>query len=240
MSLPVETSETTEFTPESWANIPNAPTFKFRTAGFDEQRKLEDQLRRKRIFNHGVADVRAAMIDGIRLNWSPDEAEAAEQLLHGYWEEADAAERDKTALEIEPARLASINSLEAKVARLHEPLAEMSADIVTFREFWPMVAISQLLNGWTGIDLPYRREGGFVPLETMDALSRKVRAYEAAQSGVDGVIPGLGFVQLSIHAIGLMDLTKDEEKNSSSPSPGETTPEPLGDGKATAEVTDRT
>jgi hypothetical protein len=116
--------------------------------------------------------------------------------------------------------LAKLDLAEAIEAGKADPDADLAREISAFetqmmgdpgysvlvaaRTYWfeiaPLIAASHFLTGWENLDLPFARKGDRVPDDLLDALPQ-------------------GHVQqIGLKAINLMSVSKDQEKNSASPS----------------------
>jgi hypothetical protein len=226
MGIPVEASEIEDFTPSSLANLAAPPVFRLRAAGRREFRKYQHILQSEGLEFHDREDLRAEVLRALKSLYSPDIYEANAARLRAHWAlidqkgEPEAAETD------------AVDELTERLTREWRPLSRMGADNVRFIEESLRVALSMFLVGWSGVEVSYRREDGRVPLEVIDDLEDWLVKTEkqAKKDKVEGVIkPGVAFVEICNAASTRLHVTKDEEKNSSSPP--STTPDQSGSGK---------
>jgi hypothetical protein len=96
----------------------------------------------------------------------------------------------------------------------------MLADNMAFYRDMPRIALGMLLVGWHNIDKPFARAEGVVPLDTIDDVAVELMHIESAALGDrPGFEPGVAWLELSAHAIDLLNLTRGEAGKSPSPSP---------------------
>lgn len=227
-----------EFTPDSLKNLPDPPKFLIRTATPRDRLRVDDILIEEGLRQHSTADMRAEMLRGLEANWSPEIFAEYEGRIKAYWDALD--QYDKIAEEhaknpdpkkkelpdFEHPDQAAMEKLTEEVNAGWHPLRRMTAQIVRFNRLTPDITASVLLKGWRGLDVPYAREAGVVPLETMWEVREAVSAIESENGGkVEGIgAPGTAYVQLAAKCAGMIFLTEQEEKNSASPSPSSETP----------------
>lgn len=231
MPYPVEASEADGFTPDSLRNIPTPPKFMFRTATNRDERAFRKYLLEEGLVSHGIPEIREAVKAGFKDGWSPESYDKGVVRLQLYWEALDYAEKNSQPLVFDEAEAKQLEALTREIVQHWRPVRVMVAENETFKEMIAKIAISMYCIGWQGIDLTYRREANVVPLDLVDDLESKMLSIEQANANCEGVENGLSFTELSIHALNAMKLTRDEEKNSSSLLPNDSTQEPLANGK---------
>ena len=225
--VPLSKGQASSFMPASFANLAEAPSFRFRAPTPYDREDYRYALREEGLRFWSSDEFRAEIISGLTEMWAGDE-----DLLNGninrlkaFWELEDQAEKDPT-LTVDEQEAVAVKDLLLQLMDAWPILNRMNADNLKFSERAPKVALRMYLAGWKNLDVPFRLEAGKVPVESIFALSDALEAVEkeAASNKVEGIIPGVGFMQLTSHAIGLMNLGSDAEKNSPSPSaaPAET------------------
>lgn len=219
--IPLDKDQIEDFVPDSLKNIVPTPTFRFRAATPRDKQRYGHQLNLEglRLFPEG--DVRAEVLRVLKLNWDEQTFETQRARLETAWAMAD---QD---MEIDPAEAAAITELATRCMDVSPLLRRMDADNKQFRQQAPLIALSLFLAGWSNLETPFRLEAGVVPVEAMLSLAEELREIEekAETDKVDGVSPGLGFLQLGLKAFELLGLTRSEEKNSPSPSSSRADPE---------------
>ncbi|HYC81500.1 MAG TPA: hypothetical protein VEB65_06920 [Solirubrobacterales bacterium] len=214
MTVPAEASEIEDFTPPSLLNLPSPPVFKLRPATGREWRKYQYIMRAEGLTYHSTDDIRAEMLRALEALYSPDDCTAAMARLRSLWALVDQKGQPDEAEAI------AVHDLLGRLTREWSPLARAGADNMRFLEEASSIAVSMFLVGWTGLDLSYRRTDGRVPLDLIDELEDALQRLErqAVEDKVEGVgKPGTAFDELCSAAHSRLSLTREEEKNSSSP-----------------------
>ena len=213
--IPLSADELSTYTPPSLANLVTAPVFRFRPVTERDGRAFEGELFVNGLRRHDVDAFRAEYEIGIKALFSESEADAAIGQLREIWDANDQS------VDIAPNVVAAAQGLLARVTEKHVPLLRMERDNNFFFRDVGKIALGMFLVGWSGLETPFKRVEGAVPLETADALERELVKIErqAKADSVEGVDPGAAFLQLSTHALELMNLTRGEEGNSPSLSP---------------------
>ena len=221
MIIPLSKAQQTLFTPESFANMAEPPRFRFRAPSPIDREDYRYALREAGLRFHAREEFHAEIIKGMTEMWAGDADVLAGNIarLEAFWQLEDQAEQDPT-LSIDEQEQMAVRELLMQLMNAWPPLNRMNADNLKFAERAPKVALRMYLAGWQGIDLPFRLIAGQVPMESIFELEKAITAIEerAQADHVEGVIPSVGFTELTAHAIGLMDLGLDTEKNSPSPS----------------------
>lgn len=227
MSVPASGSEISDFFPPSFGNLEPRPTFRFRPASPRSQRIYAQRLKRAGLRYYSDVDVQAEAIRAMRALWigNDDQLRANEARLTNFWETVKQAAKDTT-VGVDPAEAEEISSALQRLSDNWPQLRSMDADNWLFNQDAPKIALGLFLCGWSGLETPFRLEDGEIPMATLDALENEVDRIEkkAIADKVEGVI-GIGFTQLQVHALGLLDLEVDTEKNSPSPSSQSVTPD---------------
>jgi hypothetical protein len=216
MAVPASTREIESFTPPSLKNLPVPPDFLLRPADGRELRAFEYRLMAEGLQTHDTDAFRAEMLKALEALYSPDQFAEAKARLVSFWALCDQNGKP------EPDEAAAISDLTGRLIKAWRPLSAMAADNKRFQDECGRIAVSMFCIGWTGIETPYSREQGFVPLGKIDAVELDLAGLEkkARENKVEGVgSDGTAFMQLATAAYLRLALTWDEEKNSSSPPP---------------------
>lgn len=218
--IPLSASEVASYTPPSLANLPTPPVFLVRPVTGRDARAFRRACMVEGLMHHQFDEIRAEMLRGLKRHWSEEDYEAGKAKVQAIWDALDQG------LEVDPDDLEALSHLQSTVGRLHKPLATMGADNQDFNDLAPRIALTLFVVGWRHIDVPYRREAGLVPVETVDALEAAVLKIEQAAEAdkVEGVKPGVAFVQLWAHVLTAMNLTPGEKQDFPSPSSSASTP----------------
>ena len=224
-SIPYEASEILRFTPASLAEIDNPPVFRLRAASRRERRRYDRLMIEEGLRRHDKEAMRAELLRGLRELSSDDEFETWEVLLRQHWDARDEYDEALSGEEAETPEFTPPGPSEEEIARvmrgIHEnwaPLRKMAADNLIFNREAPALLISVVLAGWSRISTPFASREGSIPLDTIDALDRDLAQLEKDHD----LKQGQAFVQLYIEATSRMFLSKEAEKNSSSPAPSPT------------------
>lgn len=223
--FPLEASETITFTPECFAPLgESAPVFTLRTPTYRhkrDQRRLQSRLNMR---YHGKDAVRDELRRALSALWSADEAAAHLPRIEQYWEHLDAFEQqreDQPDLEWDFDKDAERVVLEVldRAARAWDPLLEMQADNNDFGQMLPLIWIVTVVEGWTGLSAKVKRSGGYVELDSIEAMTTALRKLAEKHK-----IVGEPVLELANACVARMNIDEEESGNSESPSPSETIP----------------
>jgi hypothetical protein len=208
-----EKSEFELFKPDSLKNLAEPPAFKLRAATGREMRDYRRIMRVEGLIYHAKEELRDEMLRALRALYDPATFETSASRLRSLWALIDQEGK------VDEQEQADLNELVGRVTREWRPLRQMASDNEEFAEQSLTIAVSLFLVGWTGIDLPYRMEEGRTPIALIEKVGEKLREIEekAAADKVEGVSPGLAYLQLCLAAQRHLGLQGDEEKNSDSP-----------------------
>jgi hypothetical protein len=216
MTIAVEAGELEQFVPESLRNLAAPPVFTLRPASGRDWRRYQKLLRSEGLAYHDQAEFRRAALEALKSLWSPEVYETEAARLQSYWELLEQGG------EPDPDTNAAVTDLIERLSRADKKLSRLAADNGEFLEESMRIAASMFVVGWTGLDAPYSREEGMVPLETLDVVEQKLFDAEkkAMEDKVVGVaVTGVAWLQLCNACQSRLRVTQDEEKNSSSPPP---------------------
>lgn len=224
--IPLEASETLAFTPPSLAEIDGAPTFTLRAPTTRDKRHHRRLHVEEGLAHHGSDAIRAEVLAGLKLLWSPDAYAEHAPLIEAYWDATDQFVTEKAKdpdlewiydAEIE----AAVQDLTQRVAQAHKPLRRMMADNADFGEMSFPLMVAVVVKGWTGLDAKPVREGGYLTLDSAAGIAEALAKVEKA----NGLDEGAAWVELAVACTNRMYLLPDTAKNSESPLPSETPPE---------------
>jgi len=225
--VPVSTSEISTFCPPSLGNLEPRPTFRFRPPSPQSKRRYNHALVTEGLRYHSTAAIQAEALRAMRALWTGDEdlLRANESRLNTFWETVRQAQKDPT-VTLDAGEAEVIGEALRRLTDNWPKLRLMNADNQLFNTDAPKIALGRFLAGWSGLETVFKLEDGSVPLETLDELEAEIDRIEAKamEDKVEGVI-GIAFTELELHALGLMDLTPDTEKNLPSPSSQSETPD---------------
>lgn len=235
---PVSITELSEFTPKSLANVEPKPVFRFRPPSPRARRRYQHALVSEGLRYHTEADIQGETLHAMRQLWAGDADVLAsnESRMKSFFETMRQRQSDPNiAINEDEAR--SILGAMERLSDAWPRLRQMAADNGRFNDDAPKIALGMFLAGWSNIAAPFRLEDGVVPLDALDALETAMNKIEdkALADEVVGV-DGTAFMDLSLHALSLMGLGQDTEKNSPSPSSSPDTPNgSTADGSAAIE-----
>ena len=245
MSIPL-TASTEAFTPECMAEIEGAPRFTFRHATVLDTHRYHNLVIEEGLRYHSKPDVRAAIIEELRAEFTSEGMEHNITRLEAYWDAIDALEAAETehlkhiiALRSDLPEGADLPELPpAPVIDFpEEEIAALDQMVDEVREQSPRIRKMLAQNHWHGVQMPrlflrmyltattlpvkLKKADGMLTAETAEQIIEALAAW-AREHGVkeDDAIG-----QLQAKAMLSFRLTEDEEKNSSSPPSDTTTPE---------------
>lgn len=223
--IPLEASETLVFTPASLESLGDAaPRFRLR-AGTPRDKRYHRRLHAEEgVFVHPVEAIRREVDNGLKELWSPEVYAEHIQTLKEFWEAQDqfelqAKDNPELVLEYDPKIRRACEELARKVADVWRPLRRLLADNAEYGEMSMPLMVAVVVKGWTGLDVPLRRERGYITLDSAEALRDALEGFETEHK----LPPGIAWTELFVACTKRMYLDEDEAKNSESPSPSETT-----------------
>lgn len=235
--VPLSKDDLETYVPESFANLAVQPSFLLRPPTLRDDRAFRRALQLEGLTRHEHSEVRVEIRRGLQSKWAPEDFERGWTILNEFWEGGDRLaamplDTDEQKAEFEAAKVEldeiapAAELLMTTLADVWPPLRRIVADNSDFDESFHSVAIGMFVVGWKNIDLPYSRQADQVPLDTIFALRKELVKIENAAivDKVEGVVPGLAYIQLANHVLASMDLGKAEEKKRASPSPNGDTP----------------
>jgi hypothetical protein len=212
--IPLSADEIESFTPESLKNLSPRVVFRLRPATPRDLRVFHRQAMIEGLATHDVVSIRRVQLAELEKLWSIEKFTEYRDRLEMAWAANDQG------VEIEPAEMAHLNELLNYLQQASRPLRAMIADNSAFERDAPKIMLGIIMDGWSGIDVPFEREGGIVPLAVLDAAEEMLAKIEnASGDSVKGIMPGLGWAQLCHRAIDAMSFNRADEGKSQSPSP---------------------
>jgi hypothetical protein len=244
MSIPV-TASAEAFTPASMADIEGAPTFTFRHATVLDKTRFHELKTIAKLRNHSPQEMRDVVQHELRKLFTSEGMEQNITRLEAYWaaidehDEAVKAYRqqafellreagDGEMPELPPApeidfpkgEIIELNAMVDQVERESDIYAAMRLDNLRFDNGYPRLLMRMFLTETSlPVELKRDREGiltGDCAEAVIEALAKAARA-----AGLDGET-AVG--ELLLKSVIALTLTGDEEKNSSSPRSGISSP----------------
>lgn len=218
--VPISSTEISDYWPPSLGNLEPRPVFRFRPPSPRLKRRYTHALVSEGLRYHSTDAIQAEALRAMRGLWTGDEdlLRSNEARLATFWETVRQAQKDPS-IAVDLAEAEAIGEALMRLTDNWPRLRQMNADNQLFNTDAPKIALGRFLAGWSGLETVFKLEDGTVPLETLDQLEAEIDAIEkkAQADKVEGVL-GIAFTQLELHALGLMDMGPDTEKNSQSPS----------------------
>lgn len=223
---PIEASDILEFTPPSLANLPSPPVFLLKPGTRRDREQYPKRLRIEGYQIHSDAAMRLEAEHGLRELWDEETFNANIGRLYVYWNAIDAHAKEHEGnpapppLEFDKVEQAEIEALIGRMTKAWEPLREMEADIIDFRNGSPVVMLSLVLIGWRNIDVSFAKAGGIVSLDKLEHVEKALRVIEAdaRAAKIEGIgLEGTAYLELCVAAGQRLFLSEAQEKNSSSP-----------------------
>jgi hypothetical protein len=162
-------------------------------------------LRSEGLTYHPAGAFRAEMLRALASLYAPEDREAAAARLQTYWQVVDAGTAQ------DPAEEAAVNDLSLRLTEAWPPLARLGAANLQFVDAAPSVAVAMLCVGWSGLDVPHRRQV-HVPLTLIDRVAERLAEIErqAVADKVEGVgAPGTAFAELCSAAMARLNGEPD-------------------------------
>lgn len=243
MSIPV-TASTEAFVPACMAEIEEAPSFTFRHATVLDKHKFHNIAIAEGLIQHSDEAVREAIIAELRAGFESAGMEQNITRLTAYWaatdeyvsamrnyrgmvaeimeaHEGDDAPKlpDKPVLDFPEDQVPQIEGMIAEVRRHSDRVNGMLADNQWFGAMYPRILLRMFLTETT-LPITLTKKHGLITAEAAEVLLEALG--EAAEAA--GIDPDVAMSDLLLEATLSYALRKDEEKNSSSPRSGSTSP----------------
>jgi hypothetical protein len=218
MTVPVESSEIQDFTPESLKNLGDAaPKFRFRAVTERHVRRYRALCVDDGLTYNTDSTLFAEQIEAVETLWS---SETAQPMISKMRLIAENAKQDIPNSD-DDAKWSK--ALAEQLMENWPRLRVMKRQNIEFMEYSPRYALSAFLQGWKGIDVPFRLDAGFVPVDDIPKIGRALQKIEesAIADKIEGVgflhkgetLAGMAYFELGSYALGLTNLDEDEEKN---------------------------
>jgi hypothetical protein len=244
MSIPV-TASTEAFVPASMAEVEAAPSFTFRHATVLDKTRFHELKAMARLRNHGPAEMREVVLHELRKLFTSEGMEQNITRLESYWQAIDEHEaaikvwreqvievlretKDGETPELPPepeidfpkGETIELNAMVDEVERHSEIYASMRLDNIRFEVGYPRLLMRMFLTE-TNLPVDVKRDrDGFVTADAAEAVIEALaKAARAAGTDADVAVQELLF-----KSVIAFTLTGDEEKNSSSPRSGISSP----------------
>lgn len=214
MAVPASADELERFTPRSLANLPVPPVFLLRPASEEDFRDYQYLLIERGCRSYTVDDFRAEALKAVEHLYDAESAATAREKMESHWALLDQGGKP------DPVEAEHFRVFEERLVDNWEMLAIMRSRAAKSLEEANRAAACMFIMGWSGLSTPYSREMGAVPPTKIAALQRELIELEerGAADKTEGVAkPGTAFMELCAAAFMRMAVSRDEEKNSSSP-----------------------
>jgi hypothetical protein len=217
-TFPVSARKPTAYTPPSLVGIEAAPSFLLKTANVETKIELSARLVELGIRTYGATEIRNCRLAGLKANVSEADYEQHSNRLIAYWEAMDGhykAQADvpyKDRVEFAHADDDYVETMELKIADHWPEVRQMSAANYRYNQYSPIVRLSLMLAGWTGLPTPYSKGFEGVTLDQVSTVADELADFEAANK----LTVGLAWLQLGNEVAGRVHLTETQRKNSES------------------------
>lgn len=238
--IPLEASEELCFTPASLKDLGDAaPSFTLRAVTSREKRHLRRLHVEEEVVFHQEEALRSEILHGLATLWRELPKEEVDQhigMVRDYWSaldewkvQRDAHDKEQAgqsepqpfpAFAYDPEIADGVRDLLANVSSSWRPYRKMIADNADFPELMMPLTVAVCVKSWARLEAKAVRERGYFTPATAEALATALAKFEKA----NGLPQGVAWAELFIACNKRMYLDEDEEKNSASPSPSETTP----------------
>ncbi len=244
MSIPV-TASTEAFVPASMAEVEGAPSFTFRHATVLDKTRFHELKAMARLRNHSAAEMRDVVLHELRKLFTSEGMEQNITRLESYWQAIDEHEAAikvwreqvievlREATDGEPPELPpepeidfpkgetiELNAMVDEVERHSEIYASMRLDNIRFEVGYPRLLMRMFLTETTlPVEVKRDRDG----VVTADAAEAVIEALAKAARAA-GTDADVAVQELLFKSVIAFTLTGDEEKNSSSPRSGISSP----------------
>lgn len=194
-----------EFTPATLAGLSAPPVFMLKAGTRRDRDRFSHSLMREGLKFHGREALRQELVTGLQHLWSEEDFAAEMPRIRALWTALDEHDRANAHLDqsaeftFDPSERARIEKLIDRAHQAWQPLREAAADNATYARLFPHIAASHLIAGWSGIDLPFRREPGHLSLDVIERLETALGKVEdqARADQVEGVgETGTAFLEL--------------------------------------------
>lgn len=226
-TIPAESSETLDFTPEQLeAKMEKPPRFRLRAVEHREKRFFDRLMIEEGVRQHSTDAFRAEILRGLEATATPESAAELELRLKAFWEALDDHEKEQAELPLDQRKpfdhpdKARIEELGEKIADSWLPLRQMTADNADAAAMLPLIAVAIAVSGWSNLDARYEKDRNFITIESATSVMEALRKLDETHD----VSPGLSWLKLTTKALGRIFLSKEQEKNSESPSPSSSLP----------------
>jgi len=243
MSIPV-TASTEAFTPACMAEIEGAPTFRFRHATLIDRHRYHNLVIEQGLRNHTKEELREAIIEQVRAEFEGEGIEQNITKLGTFWAACDEYESALNQHEIMVAEIMEQHEGEGEPELPPEPVLDFPAedraglDAMVDQITAESTRIRKMLqqNHWYSVQMPRLLLRMFLTATSLPVKLKKVDDVltpDTAEAVINaladeanklGVSPEIAVSQLQVKAMLSFRLTEDEEKNSSSPRSGSTSP----------------
>lgn len=227
MTIPVTSSEVLVYAPESLKEImgEDAPKFRLRAPSERHIRRFRQVCSDEGYTAYGEPEFNAEKIRAIDALWTPEDAQALKTRLTSMMENI------RQGIDVTEDDIAWMEELDDQLFDNWKPLRVMRRKTSEAHELMPHVSVSTYVAGWDGLDVPFRLEGGYLPLPTVHEIEKALR--KLGEQHLSEGARTLPFVELYAKATAQISMDEDEEKNSPAPSQHGSNPDASTDTRPT-------
>jgi hypothetical protein len=198
MNLPLTKKDTISFTPDSYADTPNPPIYHIGVATIAGRADFRRKIREEGITYPDDTLLLNTLREGVKTVVSNDQQPEIIELIDIF----ECSEKKDAEL------IAKIEDIERQITNAYPPYATLCAARDYFSSISPIIAVRCFLKGITN-GAKYTTKNGIISDETLEA------------------IPENDLLQIGYKAIALQSVSKEQAKNSGSPSQSVADPETL-------------
>lgn len=223
--IPLEASETANFTPPSLKDIAGAPSFVLRSPTKRDERHHRRLMREEGLVTHGDEAMRAEIFVALEHLWSPEDFADHEPRVRAYYAALDEfalQKRDDDTIEwqYDAVEEEAVRTVVNEATRTWAKLRRMVADNLEANDLRAPIIAAIVIDSWTGLDVKRKLDRGYVSVETAQNLIEALEALEN-KHGLDAGKAGL---ELFVACLNRLYLTEVELGNSESSPPSPTPP----------------
>lgn len=228
--IPLEASETREYTPEVFADFDDAPVFVLGSPTSRQKRKVRKMVAVEGIVRHDNEAIRKETLAALGQIWSADDFAKHAPRIEAYWEASDdfqLQQRDDPDLEFDypEDEVASVVEIIGKVMEVHEPLRLMAADNAEYEEVKLLAFLATTLVSWKGLETRRIVKNGVLTFDCLESLKDDVISF-CEDRGLEAGKAALAWMQLVTAGMRRERLTEEKAGNSASPAPSNTSQAP--------------
>ncbi len=214
MTIPVESSEVFEFTPDSLKSLIDPPVFRLRSPDERHMRRYNQMLGDDNLTLYSDKQFDAEKRVAIAELWGDE----GQEIVDKY---ATIRAKAEQKIELSKEEVDWIEELDSQLFDNWRPLSRMRRKNDEWFEYAPRYAIATIVRGWNNFTVPFKLDAGYLKTDLVRKIAAELADIEqkARAEKVDGIgADGTAFLQLWVACLDRTRLTEDEEKNSPAPS----------------------